>query len=213
MKKFFLLATAMFAAFTINAKEIVVDLNTAVAELSSSADAVTFSLNEGVLTVNWTAAGGWQNQGVAFPVNDLTNVTNISYEFKGDGVSAYLPDGVCLYPYLRDDQGKRWYKSSLYPNLKNTEWQEISILPDNCPWDGATYDFGEHPFTSFAVVANPNAAGSGTFYIRNLKITADEATGIDNAAVDVKATKIIRDGQVMIVRDGKTFNALGAEVK
>lgn len=39
------------------------------------------------------------------------------------------------------------------------------------------------------------------------------ATAIENAAVEAKATKRMVNGQVLIVRDGKTYNALGAEVK
>lgn len=38
-------------------------------------------------------------------------------------------------------------------------------------------------------------------------------TAIENAEAAVKAEKVIRDGQVLILRDGKIFNALGAEVK
>ena len=41
-----------------------------------------------------------------------------------------------------------------------------------------------------------------------------EATGIEAVqSTPAKAVKIIRDGQVMFVRDGKTYNALGAEVR
>ena len=39
------------------------------------------------------------------------------------------------------------------------------------------------------------------------------ATALENAEAAVKAEKVIRDGQVLILRDGKIFNALGAEVK
>lgn len=39
-----------------------------------------------------------------------------------------------------------------------------------------------------------------------------ETTAIDNVTVDTKATKVIRNGQVYIIRDGKTFNVLGAEL-
>lgn len=39
------------------------------------------------------------------------------------------------------------------------------------------------------------------------------ATAIDNTDAAVKATKVLRDGQVLILRDGKFFNALGVEVK
>ena len=41
----------------------------------------------------------------------------------------------------------------------------------------------------------------------------EDPTAIDNTAVETKAVKVVRDGQVLIIRDGKMFNALGAEVK
>lgn len=39
------------------------------------------------------------------------------------------------------------------------------------------------------------------------------ASAISHTAIDTKAVKVIRNGQVIILRDGKTFNALGVEVK
>lgn len=47
----------------------------------------------------------------------------------------------------------------------------------------------------------------------SLVITGGTATSIDNVAISVDAQKIIRNGQVLIIRDGKTFNMLGQEVK
>ncbi|MGN0226770.1 MAG: hypothetical protein ACI4AI_01720 [Paludibacteraceae bacterium] len=43
--------------------------------------------------------------------------------------------------------------------------------------------------------------------------TFSVATAIDNTDAAVKATKVLRDGQVLILRDDKFFNALGVEVK
>jgi len=43
-----------------------------------------------------------------------------------------------------------------------------------------------------------------------------EPTGVEaveSQKSKVESTKIIRDGQVLIIRDGKTFNLLGAEVR
>lgn len=52
-------------------------------------------------------------------------------------------------------------------------------------------------------------------YIRVKKVafTAKDATAIANTAVDAKAVKVVRDGQLIIVRDGVEYNALGAEVR
>lgn len=46
------------------------------------------------------------------------------------------------------------------------------------------------------------------------KITASSTTtAIDNTTVAPQVQKIIRDGQVLIIRDGKTFNMMGQEVR
>lgn len=202
----------MFAAVTLNAKEIVIDLSTAVAEVGGGDTAVP-TINDGVLQVAWTAAVGWNEQGVAFNLGEISKIDSISFEYKGDGVAAYAPEGVCLYPRLRDTEGNRWYKKDYWPNVSNTEWQTETMLPDNCPWDEATYDFGDEPFVSLAFVVNPSKAGNGVFYLRNVKITVPDETAIENTMVEGKAVKVIRDGQVMIIRDGKAFNALGVEMK
>lgn len=41
----------------------------------------------------------------------------------------------------------------------------------------------------------------------------DPESALENISADVKAVKIVRDGQVYILRGDKTFNILGAEVK
>ena len=43
--------------------------------------------------------------------------------------------------------------------------------------------------------------------------TKTEATGFENVGINGKAVNVVRDGQVLILRDGKMYNALGAEVK
>lgn len=40
-----------------------------------------------------------------------------------------------------------------------------------------------------------------------------DPSGVQNVNAASKAVKVIRNGQVLFIRDGKTFNALGAEVK
>ena len=51
------------------------------------------------------------------------------------------------------------------------------------------------------------------------KVTCDTGeepgtgTAVDNTTVAPQVQKIIRDGQVLIIRDGKTFNMMGQEVR
>ena len=47
-----------------------------------------------------------------------------------------------------------------------------------------------------------------------VKQSSGPATGFTDAQKDeVQCTKVIRDGQLLIIRDGKTYNAQGIEVK
>ena len=86
--------------------------------------------------------------------------------------------------------------------------------------DGLHFDYAgdlyvvnssKEKFQKFAV---PTAENTCTTPAKSsLVITGGTATSIDNVAISVDAQKIIRNGQVLIIRDGKTFNMLGQEVK
>ena len=74
-------------------------------------------------------------------------------------------------------------------------------------------------------IVDSNHAGEKTIYFQTtykedwkdfggyFYIAPNDATGIDNASADVKAVKVIRDGQVLIIRAGKTYTLQGVEVK
>ena len=63
------------------------------------------------------------------------------------------------------------------------------------------------PHTADAVVSTP-AASKYAFTI------SDKTTFIDNTAIEAAQTqKIVRDGQVLIIRDGKTYNMMGQVVE
>ena len=54
-----------------------------------------------------------------------------------------------------------------------------------------------------------NDTWGGHFYVDS----SSPATGIDNNEVSAKAVKRLVNGQLVIEKNGKTFNTLGAEVK
>lgn len=70
-------------------------------------------------------------------------------------------------------------------------------------------------FTTTKAAGQSELTVKGAQYCRSLKVTypASEPTALENTAVAGKAQKVIRNGQVLILRDGRTYNALGAEVK
>ena len=49
--------------------------------------------------------------------------------------------------------------------------------------------------------------------VRLVKDYYGSSTAIDDVQDNVQCTKVIRDGQLLITRDGRTYNALGVEVK
>lgn len=97
-------------------------------------------------------------------------------------------------------------------------WVQTPALGTNI--DGVAFDYAgdlyvvsasAERFYKFAV---PTATNTCTTPAKSsLVITGGTATSIDNVAISVDAQKIIRNGQVLIIRDGKTFNMLGQEVK
>ena len=45
-----------------------------------------------------------------------------------------------------------------------------------------------------------------------IEIQQDKGTAIDNTKANTKAAKQIRNGQLLILRDGKEFNVLGSQL-
>ena len=87
-------------------------------------------------------------------------------------------------------------------------------MPTDVLWGSSTAEAPVKPFKVLGFLANPSVETQGAFFLRNVKLTIpDDETAMEQVNAQNKTTKIVRDGQVFFVRDGKTFNALGAEVK
>lgn len=211
MKKALLFVAALFAAVTLNAREITVDLSTY--NLLCSEDATAnVSIADGTLTVNYVTTAGWKSAAVEFALNNLT-VDSLSFEYIGD---ATVEEWVSLYGYLKDTDGIRWYSSAADLSISswNVEWELNTYFPTDALWDTPVHAAGTTPYVAIGFMANPSVAKTGSFAVRNVKLyVPGEETGINNVATQVKAVKVVRNGQVLFLRDGKTFNVLGAEIK
>lgn len=77
-----------------------------------------------------------------------------------------------------------------------------------------TWDLSAVPAGKYMLKFSNHVAWS-EMLLNSITLTAPEGPGsaIDQVSASAKATKVIRDGQMMIIRDGKTFNAIGAEIK
>lgn len=204
MKKTLLFVAAMFAAITINAGELNIDLSKNIAFDANA------SLADGVLTVSYDL-GAWGAGGVKFNLDNL-DVTNLAFDYKGD---ASVESWVSLLVYLEDSEGGQWYSAAADLSISSwdAEWASKSFMPSDVLWESSAATEPVKPFVSLGFIANPDAATAATFAIRNIVLTVEGETAIPNTQVEGKTVKVIRDGQVLILRDGKTFNALGAEMK
>ena len=207
MKKFFLFSAALFAAWTVNAGVVNIDLSKA----TITSSAVSMNLENDELTVNYDIKQSWGNEGVTFTLDDL-DVTELAFEYKGD---ESVPAWVSFIVYLMDSQGGMWYSfdADLSISEWNAEWEGKAFMPTDVLWDSSLASEPVKPFKQLGFLANPENPTSASFAIRNIKLTVNGSEDITNTSVQSKAVKVIRDGQVLILRDGKTFNALGAEMK
>ena len=192
MKKIFLLAAAICAALTIRADVVNIDLNTGTG--ISTAGSASTSVADGVLTVNWEVTEGWEVSGVEFPLNNLSGVTSISFEYEGDGVD------IGIIPYLRDVQGNRWWDDTSWMSGASTGWNEMTIIPGACLWDGATYSCGDQPFAHLGFIANPSSATTGTFKLRNITIMLGEGGGTKPVGSD----SLMYNGEILPRSDAFT---------
>ena len=205
MKKFYVLAVALLATVCVNAKVINIDLSK-----YTPVDAVTPVLDNGELTVSYDL-GEWGAGGVVFALDDL-DVTELAFEYKGDeSVSAW----VSFLVYLEDSEGGWWYSNAADLSISswNAEWEAKNFMPTDVLWESSAAAEPAKPFKALGFLANPASATNASFAIRNvaLTVTGDES-GLDNITSRTRTTKVIRNGQVLFVRDGKTFNALGTIV-
>lgn len=58
-----------------------------------------------------------------------------------------------------------------------------------------------------------NKEALGAFNATDIVLVPKAPTAISNTAIDAKAAKIIRNGQILILKGDKTYNALGVEMK
>lgn len=207
MKKSLLMIAAMFAAISLSAKQITLSPSAAVSIAYDNCSA-TPTVNGDELNVAYTA-GGWEWAGVEFPLDNLA-VTSIDFEYKGvtEGWTSFVV-------YLRADDGARWYDDADDFSMSHEDWfAKTGYFPTKLMWDASNFDLGARPFIALGFIANPGAPTTNTFSLRNVKITVEgDETAVDQVNTEAKVVKVIRNGQVLFVRDGKTFNALGAEVK
>jgi hypothetical protein len=97
-------------------------------------------------------------------------------------------------------------------------WQTVTLGGNNV--DGLAFDYAGDLIAMSASVerfykfALPTAENTCTTPAPKAQVVVKSGTtAVDNVVEAVTVQKIVRNGQVLIIRDAKTFNMLGQEVK
>ena len=137
----------------------------------------------------------------------------VDYALKMTADWTYAEDGV-TYPVLVEVPV--YYPEATEPS-EVTCTVTIGGMGDTDPWLG----FGEGTLTITTVdgvvtakglVSNPYTGVAFDVTVSG-KLPQGPGTGIDNVQVEVKTVKMIQNGQLIINRNGKAYNAIGVQVK
>ena len=130
--------------------------------------------------------------------------------------SSFTKDGVTVSAQMIDGmQGNITGPGSFSTTLGNFTKIEVSAASISVSGEGWSGDSERQTWTgnasSVSFIGDINGYEEGT----TLKFTIVPAgeEGIENIVLTEKAKKVVVDGMVYIVRDGKLFNLTGAEVK
>ena len=145
--------------------------------------------------------------------NDIINGDYTGYTFKqGDKFELWIQAlDEEYYHELSDD--KVVYRLADFTSenpdewFVNTKWEKVDLSPL-----GKTYGLA---FTLVSTAKGQYGTNTSLYFALDgltVSTTADEPTAIDNTNAAVKATKEVRNGQVVILRGDKTFNVLGAQL-
>ena len=153
------------------------------------------------------------------PLLDYKNTANKVFTFKVMG--EYLADEnqAALEIYYIDPNapGEPFFQdlteSFSIPKTSDENLTWVPFILDLTPYAETIADVF---YRAFKYVGPNGADGAVTYYIDDVTWGVYASTALENPMSNqqsaISCQKLIRNGELLIIRDGKTFNALGAEV-
>jgi len=192
MKKLFTFFAAALAAMTLSAAELTLDLNAA--QGYASEGSANVQVTSSVLWVDWHTTAAWAVSGAEFALDNLTGITEISFEYTGDG----LENDMLVY-LVDADENKLWDAEVGGQDLSETGWVSVTLHPQTPLWCNAS----QEPWVKLLFVANPATATQGVFYLRNIKITHDSPEPViyhvAEAIAAADASTISENDEIMVM--------------
>jgi len=99
----------------------------------------------------------------------------------------------------------------------NDEFKVVRIVDDMIqewyPAEGDNYVVDDHHYGATTVYFRPNYDGNDDWFARCIYVLPTSTVDIDILDTNAPAVKILRDGQILIIKGNKTFNIQGQLVK
>lgn len=155
-----------------------------------------FFVNNTAYAVNSMCNGDWAAK--KFGQDDwfMLTVTGMKNKVAGAKVEFYLA------------------KDGKYVN----EWTYVDLTSlgeiDAVKFSMSSSDNGAYGMNtpSYFAMDNFGADKPVTYVVPDMASFPEETTAVENTNADVKAVKVLRNGQVVIIREGKMFNVMGIEL-
>lgn len=230
MKKFFLFAAAVAAAMTVNAKVI----SFADIVYNSSADSAVIGFNAAFVYDNININGAANSAGDSY----LVEVKQAEATTEWDVTLLELKADNQVYFTFKDGSANKLvmkaYKEYVQPNgkaacmvitgLNAGDKVKITLkkaLNKETMIEGATVESDKFNGTEIELTAaaeeirvySKNIAGDADAKWQVISVEVpDGAQGIENVNNAVKAEKFFENGQLVIIKNGVRYNALGAQL-
>ena len=150
----------------------------------------------------------------AYAVNSMTKGDDFAKKFGKDDwfrltISASL-NGVAVNTQVVVDLAAEGTYINEWTYVDLSEFGVIDALQFSLS-SSDNGDYGMNTPAYFAIDNLGDVMPEG--YEEPARAEFDEETAVENVAAAVKAQKVVRDGQVLIIRDGKALNMFGVEVR
>lgn len=238
MKKFFLFAAAAIAAMTVNAAVVTYDFAGIQADqitVDAAGVISTYTMDKGKDTEKTYPAVDYKAGDGTVMVTTISTMANFELQFKNGSATESKPkEGALIFA---DDYMQTGGKNVVMV-FKGLEMDDEIVLhvaakgSTNATFtvDGATPDpnnaasigkatkdeeSGKYIYTELKFYANGGDVTiketGGGFRITTAEVTA-QSQGIEDVQADVKAVKFFENGQLVIIKNGVRYNALGAQL-
>ena len=205
-----------------NATDQSVSWSTSDANVATVENGVVTAVAAGTATITVTTTDGYFTATCAVTVTApepqpaTTVVTITDSDFPG-WVQSFTKDGVTVSAEMIDDMyGNISGPGSFSTTLGNFTKIEVNAMDVNISGEGWSGNWEKMTWTGNASSVSFTGDINGEEEGVTLKFTIEpgSATAVENVQTNhVQATKFFRNGMLLIERNGKIYNATGAEVK